>query len=74
MSGTPQYNGIAETRKRKFLDMVRYMLINSSLPDFLWGKDLKTAFNILNLVPSKFVIRLYMGIKQKNGFEIIFYF
>ena len=69
MSGTPQYNEIAEMRKRKFLDMVRYMLINSSLLDFLWGKDLKTAANILNQVPSKFVIRLYMGIKLKMGLK-----
>ena len=69
MTDTPQHNGIAEMRKRKFLDMVRYMLINSSLPDFLWGKDLKTAVNILNQVPSKFVIRLYMGIKLKMGLK-----
>ena len=69
MSGIPQHNGIAEMRKRRFLDMARYMLINSSLPDFLWGKDLKTAANILNQAPSKFVIRLYMGIKLKMGLK-----
>ena len=45
------------------------MIINSSLPDFLWGKDLKTAVNILNQVPSKFVIRLYVGIKLKMGLK-----
>ena len=69
MSGTPQYNGIAEMSKHIFLDMVRYMLINSSLPDFLWGKDLKTTANILNQVPSKFVIRLYMSIKLKMSLK-----
>ena len=45
------------------------MLINFSLPDFLGGKDLKTTANILNQVPSKFVIRLYMGIKLKMSLK-----
>ena len=45
------------------------MIINYSLPDLLWGKDLKTAVNILNQVPSKFVIRLYVGIKLKMGLK-----
>ena len=31
------------------------MLVNSLLPEFLWGKDLKTAAYILNQVPSKSV-------------------
>ena len=53
MSGTPQYNWIANRRNRKLLDMVRCMLINSSLLDFLWGEALKTATYILNQVPSK---------------------
>ena len=35
------------------LDMVRCMLFNSSLPEFLWGEALKTATYILNQVPSK---------------------
>ena len=50
------------------------MLINSSLPDFLWGEDLKTAANILNKVSSKFVHKTLYEHKTKNGFEIIFYF
>ena len=29
------------------------MLINSPLPEFLWGEALKTAAYILNQVPSK---------------------
>ena len=55
MSGTPQYNWIAERRNRKLLEMVRCMLINSSLLDFLWGEALKTTAYILNQVPSKSV-------------------
>ena len=55
MLGTPQHNGIVEMRNRTLLDMVQCMLANSSLPEFLWGETLKTAANILNQVPSKFV-------------------
>ena len=35
--------------------MVQCMLVNSSLPEFLWGEVLKTTAYILNKVPSKFV-------------------
>ena len=31
------------------------MLVNFSLPEFLWGETLKTAAYIFNQVPSKFV-------------------
>ena len=31
------------------------MLVNSLLPELLWGESLKTAAYILNQVPSKFV-------------------
>ncbi|KAJ9679813.1 hypothetical protein PVL29_021660 [Vitis rotundifolia] len=55
MPGTPQQNGVAERRNRTLLDMVRCMLSNSSLPEFLWGEALKTATYILNQVPSKSV-------------------
>ena len=55
MSSTPQQNGIAEMRNHTLLNMVRCMLVNSSLPEFLWGETLKTAAYILNQVPCKFV-------------------
>ena len=51
MSGTPQQNEITERENRTLLDMVRCMLVNSSLPEFLWGKALKTATYILNKLP-----------------------
>ena len=35
--------------------MVRCMLVNSLLPEYLWGETLKIAAYILNQVPSKFV-------------------
>ena len=39
------------------LDMVRCMLVNSPLPEFLWGKALKNIAYILNQVPSKSVTK-----------------
>ena len=51
--GTPQQNRIGERRNRTLLDMVQCMLINSSLPEFLWGEALKTTAYILNQVSSK---------------------
>ncbi|RVW64514.1 Retrovirus-related Pol polyprotein from transposon TNT 1-94 [Vitis vinifera] len=55
MPGTPQQNGVAKRRNRTLLDMVRCMLSNFSLPEFLWGEALRTATYILNQVPSKSV-------------------
>ncbi|KAH7565207.1 hypothetical protein JRO89_XS09G0163800 [Xanthoceras sorbifolium] len=55
MPDTPEHNGVAERRNRTLLDMVRYMLCNFTLPDFLWGEALRTAAYILNQVSSKSV-------------------
>ena len=48
MHGTPQQNGIAESRNHMLVDMVQYILVNSSLLEFLWGEALKTISYILN--------------------------
>ncbi|RVW86998.1 Retrovirus-related Pol polyprotein from transposon TNT 1-94 [Vitis vinifera] len=53
MPGTPEQNGVVERRNRTLIDMVRSMMSNSTLPEFLWGETLKTAVHILNRVPSK---------------------
>ena len=50
MFATPQHNGIAERRNDTLLDLVRCMLVNSSLLEFLWGEILKTTAYILNQV------------------------
>lgn len=55
MPGTPEQNGVAERRNRTLIDMVRSIMSNSTLPEFLWGEALKTAVHILNRVPSKVV-------------------
>ena len=57
MLGTPQQNGIVEMRNCTLLDMVQCMLVNSSLPEFLWGEALKTAAYTLNQMPSKSVLK-----------------
>ena len=38
--------------------MVRCMLVNSSLPEFLWGEALKITAYILNQVPIKSVPKI----------------
>ena len=53
MHGTPQLNWIVERKNHTLLNMVQCMLVNSSLPEFLWGEALKTVAYILNQVPSK---------------------
>ncbi|KAK2988522.1 hypothetical protein RJ640_022473 [Escallonia rubra] len=50
--GTPQQNGVAERRNRTLMDMVRSMICQSTLPEFLWVEALKTAVHILNRVPK----------------------
>ncbi|KAK2988306.1 hypothetical protein RJ640_011977 [Escallonia rubra] len=45
-------NGVAERRNRTLMDMVRSMICQSTLPEFLWVEALKTAVHILNRVPS----------------------
>ena len=46
-------NGIAKHKNRRLIDMMRCMLPNSSLLEFLLRDALKTAVYILNQVSSK---------------------
>ena len=62
MPGSRDQNGVAERRNRTLVDMVRSMLSNSNLPQFLWTDALKTSVYILNRVPTKAV--------PKTPFEI----
>jgi len=57
MLGDPQQNGVAESRNRTLMDMVRSMMSYSTLPLSLWMEALKTAIHILNRVPSKSVLK-----------------
>ena len=64
MIGTPQQNGIAERRNRTLLDIVRCMLVNSSLLEFLWGEALKTTAYILK---TKFLVSLFRRLHMSYG-------
>ena len=57
MPGSPSMNGVAERRNRTLKDMVRSMIVHSTLPESLWGEALKTAAYILNRVPTKAVAK-----------------
>lgn len=52
MPRTLEHNEIAKRRNRTLLDIVRCMLSNSTLLDFLWGEALRTPV-YMNQVPSK---------------------
>ena len=55
--GTPPQNGVAEQRNRTLLDMVRSMMSYSMLLISFWGYILQTTTNILNIVPSKAILK-----------------
>ena len=59
MPCTPQQNDIAKMRNDNLLDMVRSMLANSSLLDYLWEEALRTTTYILNQVPSKSILEIH---------------
>ena len=44
MPGTPKQNGVVERRNRTLIDMVRSMMSNSTLLEFLWDEALKTHY------------------------------
>ena len=63
MPGTTQQNDVSERRNRTLMDMVRSMLINSTLLVSLWMYTLKAAMYLLNRVPSKAI--------PKTPFELL---
>nr|GEX86614.1 retrotransposon protein, putative, Ty1-copia subclass [Tanacetum cinerariifolium] len=50
---TPQNNRVSERRNRTLLDMVRYMINQTTLPKSFWDYALETVARILNMVPTK---------------------
>ncbi|KAK2979288.1 hypothetical protein RJ640_013252 [Escallonia rubra] len=69
--GTPQQNGVAERRNRTLMDIVRSMICQSTLPEFLWVEALKTAVHILNRVPTE--AKVYNPHTKKLDPKIISY-
>nr|GEU49287.1 retrotransposon protein, putative, Ty1-copia subclass [Tanacetum cinerariifolium] len=59
---TPQHNGVSERRNRTLLDMVRFMMSQTTLPKSFWNYALESAARILNMVPTKMV--------EKTPYEI----
>ncbi|XP_074303638.1 uncharacterized protein LOC141638108 [Silene latifolia] len=51
--GTPQWNGVSESRNRTLLDMVRSMMSHENLSISFWGYALETYAFTLNRCPSK---------------------
>jgi GAG-pre-integrase domain/Integrase core domain len=72
MPGDPQQNGVAERRNRTLMDMVRSMICNTILPEYLWSEALKTVTHVLNRVPNKSVpttpYELWTGRKPQLGY------
>lgn len=48
---TPQQNEMAKTKNRTPRDMMNAMLVNSRLPDNMWGYAILSACHVLNKVP-----------------------
>ena len=57
-SGTRPQNKVAEQRNRTLLNMVRSMMSYSTLPILFWGYTLQTTVDILNVVPSKAILKI----------------
>ncbi|RVW81941.1 Retrovirus-related Pol polyprotein from transposon TNT 1-94 [Vitis vinifera] len=49
---TPQQNGVAERKNRHLLDVVRTLLLDSSVPPRFWCEALSTAIHLINCLPS----------------------
>ena len=62
MPGSPTMNGVAERRNRTLKDMVRSMISHSNLSESLWGESLKTAAYILDIVPTKAIVKTPYGL------------
>ncbi|RVW37994.1 Retrovirus-related Pol polyprotein from transposon TNT 1-94 [Vitis vinifera] len=55
---TPQQNGVSERKNRHLLDVVRTLLLESSVPSMFWVEALKTATHLINRLPFQV---LHMG-------------
>ena len=49
---TPQQNSVVERKNRHLLDVVRTLLLESSVPPHFWCEALSTAIHLINRLPS----------------------
>ena len=62
---TPEHNGVAERANRTLLEMVRSMLSDSGLPDWLWAEAVATAGYYRNRSPTRAI-----SVANKTPFEL----
>ena len=62
---TPQQNGVAERQNRTLVEMMRAMLAESDLPQYIWAEALSTAVYLRNRSPTR-------AVKDKTPFEALF--
>ena len=55
--GALPQNGVAEQRNKILLDIIRSMMSYSTLLILFWGYALQTVLDILNVVPSKAILK-----------------
>ncbi|KAK1417486.1 hypothetical protein QVD17_26615 [Tagetes erecta] len=53
---TPQHNGVVERKNRTVMNLVRSMLKDKELPNFLWAEAVSTAVFIINRSPTKALV------------------
>nr|GEV14379.1 zinc finger, CCHC-type [Tanacetum cinerariifolium] len=70
---TSQHNGVSERRNRTLLDMVRFMMSQTTLQKSFWDYALKTAACILNMVPTKKVEKTPYKIPKGNDRYSFYY-
>ena len=50
---TPQQNGVVERKNQHLLDVVRILLIESSVPSKFWVETLSTVVHLINRLPMQ---------------------
>ena len=50
---TPQQNGVVKCKNHHLLDVVRTLLLESSIPFMFWVEALKTTTHLINRLPSQ---------------------
>ena len=57
MPKIPRQNGVTERQNHTLKNMVRSMIVHTTLLESLWSEALKTVVYLLNRIPSKTVTK-----------------